>query len=289
MFKIILSTLVSCATASMLFATTKSHLSLSETKDFNESPFGKLFSSNNNAEVFKINKYTINGGEWLQVRTNYGDFFLSKDYKYLALDKGMAEFNPTTNEYKKVFIQDDFSYVKKEAAFTKGTGNKEVIIFSNPECSACKTFTETIEKDFPEFYKEYKVYFVLIEFKDSERGKTLLRHVFNEKNSIKRKDIYENMMKDIDISKYSENKFSSKEIQETNNQINLQHEIFNMIGAKRTPSVFSFEGEELDLGKMVSPFLIEKQKKAETVLKNKYESIDFKTIEEIEKRNKNGN
>jgi len=286
MFKILISTLLSCATASMLFATTKSNISLSDTKEFNESPFGKLFLANADAKVFKINRYKINGGEWLQVRTNYGDFFLSKDYKYLALNNGMAEFNQSTNEYKKVFMQDDFKYVKKEAAFTIGNGKKEVIMFSNPECSACKSFTETINKNFPEFYDEYKVYFVLIEFKDSEKGKNMLRHVFNEKNLSKRKDIYENIMNNIDVPKYLENKFTPKEIQETNEQINLQHEIFNMMGGKTTPSVFSFEGEELDLQKMTIPFLMEKQKKAEEIMKKKYDNIDFKTIEEIEKDKK---
>lgn len=251
------SILVSIFATISLMATTTPSAVQSELEDFNNSSFGKLLHTNPDAKVYKISKHHINNGEWLQVRTNMGDFFLSSDYKYLTINNGMAEYDEQNNYFKKVFIKDNYEYIKKDAAFSKGEGKKEIIIFSNPECGACKSLDSEISANFPNLYKEYKFYYVLTSFPGSQKGETMLRTVFKEKDEKKRRIIYEDFLNDKNLEKYSSVKFTSDELKKTDDLIKKHKDTFLQIGTTGTPTFYSFDGEELNITKILNQLKME--------------------------------
>ena len=92
-----------------------------------------------------------------EVKTASGDtYFLSKDGRFLI--EGVLVEVPPLRISKK-----EFEFFKEKALFSEGSG-RELLVFTNPMCEACRENRELLQK----LKKRFRLYFVPLGFEGKE-------------------------------------------------------------------------------------------------------------------------
>ena len=97
-------------------------------------------------------------------------FFLSKDKKVLVMGQGID-----ARTGGKIAFPLDMSVIKGKEAFSYGTGNKILYIFTDPECVYCKKF----EKKMPSLAKDYTMKVYLFPLAFHKEAKAMSRYILD--------------------------------------------------------------------------------------------------------------
>lgn len=235
MKKILLSAFATTLLASTLSA---NFLSKEEVSKFND----LVLLKNVKAEVLKA--YDAGSAYILSVKVQGRTDVISitKDKKYLIagnlinIDSGEVLTMPIEN----------IAIAKDKESFTFGKGDKEYMVFTDPECPFCKE----LEKYFPQI--EDKVKLKIYQYPVLQlhpNAKELAKFQLSLKD--KEKNVLNILSKTTSSPEYAARKYSEKENRELEKKIDEQIKIAETFGVQGTPSVITSDGKIISWVKLL--------------------------------------
>lgn len=182
--------------------------------------------------VSGINK--IQNGQQMPIEA-----FVTKDFKYVILGKG---FDADSGE--SMHIPVDMSKYSDKIKISMGTGDKELYLFTDPECPYCVDLEKKIIKSKEDIFKKYKINIILYPLPFHKNAKDMSYYILSQKDKVK---AMEHIMGE-NGEKYKDAKYSTRELQNLNTIIEDQIAISQEIGIEGTPTLIDSTGKRVNPG-----------------------------------------
>ncbi len=167
------------------------------------------------------------------------EFFLTANYKYLIMGKGINAENGQPIRFKT-----DMSKIEGKEAFSYGTGKKELYVFTDPECPYCKTF----EKKMAELKDKYIFRVFLFPLSFHKNAVPMSKYIMSAKTDNEK---FERMLGIANGSiEYQNFKMSQKESQDLEEIIEAQLELGREAEITGTPTIMNSNGDLVDWSKL---------------------------------------
>lgn len=169
------------------------------------------------------------------------DAFVTKDLDVVILGKG---FKAQTGE--ELFIPKSLEHVKKEAAFTIGTGKDEYFLFTDPECPYCVKLEQNMNSHLTkEKLKKIKIHVVLFPLPFHKNAKNMSYYILSQKTNKDKYLAYKNIMLKKDAS-FMKATHTVGDLNKYNEHLERQLTIVNDLGVNGTPTLLDSNGKKVN-------------------------------------------
>jgi len=166
----------------------------------------------------------------------YISAYITKDKKAIIFDgSGYALENMTPLQ-----IPLDVKAIKEGADFVFGSGKKEYILFTDPECHYCNIF----ERQWPKIEKDVKLYVYYMPLSQHSEAKKMTYYVLQQKD-MQAKAIASIRMSNGDKS-YMSKKVTKQELDVFDAKLEKNQAFAQKMGVRGTPALFDFNGNSIN-------------------------------------------
>lgn len=168
------------------------------------------------------------------IRGQVNELFLTIDKKHLIAGDVINTING-----EKLSVPVDLKNTIGQEAFTYGTGNEELILFTDPECPYCKKF----ESYFPQIKDKVKikVFFYPLDFHPN--AKDLSVYIMSKKTLDEKAQALFDATKDS--KDFINRKIDQKDLTELNTKLSKHIQLAQELGVRGTPALFDKDGNKV--------------------------------------------
>lgn len=229
---IILSTICSIA----LFASSEL-----ETQKENISLF--LKSQNPNIKLISFQYHDELGGIY-QVRTNIGEYNISKDFKFFFPGTNSV-FVKNNKGFEPLYIKTDLKHMEAKKLFSIGNGDKNIYLFISPTCIHSNNITKNLleSRSLIEKYKINFFFFPNKKIDSRNRENVLMNFILNEDSSEDKIKRYLEIIKNASTNRNPFLRLEQSVRAEYEGKILDHLEEARKLGALGTPSAYENDGK----------------------------------------------
>jgi len=167
--------------------------------------------------------------------------FVTSDLQYVILGKAF-----TAQKGEELFIPVDMKSFTKDAAFSIGTGKKELFLFTDPECPYCVNLEkEVISKLTKEKLNEIKIHVILFPLPFHKNATNMSYYVMSQKDNASKYKAIKEIMLNNDTT-YAAAKYSTSELEKLNGSLDKQMEVIQKLGVNGTPTILDINGKKIN-------------------------------------------
>lgn len=167
--------------------------------------------------------------------TRYISAYITKDKKAIIFDGDAFDLK----NMSPIHIPLDVKAIKKGADLVFGSGKKEYILFTDPECHYCNMF----ERKWPKIEKDVKIYVYYTPLSQHSEAKQMTYYILGQK-SMEDKISSSIRMANGDRS-YRSAKITKQEKMMFNAKLEKNQAFAQKMGMRGTPSLFDFSGNSV--------------------------------------------
>ena len=123
--------------------------------------------------------------------------------------------------------------IQKAVAFTFGKGNKEIYIFTDPECPYCRKMEKTLGN---KLAKNYKVHVILFPLPFHKNAKQMTLYVLAGKTNEEKAKRFKEVLHDV--NKWKNFKSTDKDLKNYEKYMKKAENAVRILGVQGTPSVY---------------------------------------------------
>jgi len=169
------------------------------------------------------------------------DAFISKDLKVVIFGKAFY-----SQDGKEIFIPKNMDNVKKEAAFSIGTGDEDYYLFTDPECPYCVDLEKNINSNISEEkLKKIKIHVLLYPLPFHKNAKNMSYFILSKKTNEERYKAMKDIMLNRDAS-FMKASHTISDIEKYNLQLNNQLTVVNQFQVGGTPTILDKNGNKIN-------------------------------------------
>ena len=231
-----------------IFLLTFSQANLIELKKSEYAQFEEL-------ELLKRNSITVekafNVGELYILKISAqgakDEIFVTKDKKYVISGTVINSSNGT-----QLKSPVDLTPLKNKEAFIYGNGDKELILFTDPQCPYCKKFESYFEQIKDKV--KIKVFFYPLDFHKEARD--ISKYILSQKTTKEKIDAFFEFEIGDDLTKIKNMKYSKSQNESLEKILDEHLKLGTNLGVQGTPALFDKDGNSIVWVKLLSDYNI---------------------------------